>query len=376
MFQQRCDSLVRICESAAWSVDPETVYQSIVDTSVSLFECEGAHLHLMAVDNERFVRHASHSEKQALKDRKNEFGMGVGRVRWMIKSRQPILMNYKQPHIQDEIPASAIEMGYESAVSIPLVTENEVFGLLSLVYKCALPWTERDIPYLLDIGRILGVLIQRMQKTKKDTELQLLNERKRLSTEIHDNISQLISSLAIGAEAALVSFEEGDVTALGVDLERLSEISRKTMKVLREEMLSLRLPLDRTDSLPQAIRDSLARFEKNWGIATSLVVIPQEAIVVPLQAAFQLVRILNECLSNTLKHAEASCVSVMLEEDERHLVLTVQDDGCGFDTNSIPLEHLGIRIMKERAAATGGKLTVMSTNAGTTICVDVPRLAL
>ncbi|NTU89175.1 MAG: hypothetical protein HGA54_04610, partial [Actinobacteria bacterium] len=229
--------------------------------------------------------------------------------------------------------------------------------------------------YLLGIGRVLGVLVQRVQMSKKEAELQILTERKRLSTEIHDNLSQLISTLAINVDTALISYEEGDNEAVHTDLERLEGVTRRIMKVLREEMLSLRTPLERDDGLLEGIRDCLARFEDQWSIETKLDIHVAEPIAVSMQTALQLMRILNECLSNTLRHAEATCVHVTLEEDSRHLSFIIQDNGRGFDLSSVAPERLGIRIMQERAAAARGKLTIMSSEQGTIVCVDIPRFS-
>lgn len=374
MWQERCKNLVELCEASAWATDPESVYQCIVDAGVRIFKCDGAHLHLLTVDGCSFVRYASHTDGPVLSSRSNMLSVGVGRTKWMIRTRSPIFMDYTNPHVEDVVPKSAIEFGYRSAVSIPILAGKNLLGMYSLVHKKTLPWTENDRGYLLDIGHLLGVLIQRIQMSKKDTELQILTERKRLGAEIHDNLSQLISSLAVDADAVLLSHEEGNDEAIRIDLERLGATSRHTMKVLRDEMLSLRTPLERADSLTEGIQDTLIRFERQWGIKTKVDIHTSKPIIVSMQTTLQLMRILNECLSNTLRHADASCIQVELEEENnQHLSLVIQDDGCGFDVSAIAPERLGIRIMHERAAAAGGTLTLLSGARGTTVCVDIPR---
>ena len=159
------------CEASAWATDPESVYQCIVDAGVRIFECDGAHLHLLAVDGNSFVRHASHTDALAMADRASMLSVGVGRTKWMIRTRNPVFMDYMNPHAEDVVPKSAVDLGYKSAVSIPILAGNNLLGMYSLVYKRTLPWTEDDQDYLLDIGRVLGVLIQRIQMSKKDAEL-------------------------------------------------------------------------------------------------------------------------------------------------------------------------------------------------------------
>lgn len=116
----RCETLTRFCEAAAWSVDLQTVYKNIVDSGVDILNCDGAHLHLLTADGGYFVCHASHSDTQFIDKWKGVLPTSVGRLRWMIHSRRPILMDYERPNITDQTPPEALAFGYQSAVSIPL----------------------------------------------------------------------------------------------------------------------------------------------------------------------------------------------------------------------------------------------------------------
>ena len=231
MWKERCKNLAELCEASAWATDPESVYQCIVDAGVRIFECDGAHLHRLAVDGNSFVRHASHTDALAMADRASMLSVGVGRTKWMIRTRNPVFMDYMNPHAEDVVPKSAVDLGYKSAVSIPILAGNNLLGMYSLVYKRTLPWTEDDQDYLLDIGRVLGVLIQRIQMSKKDAELKLLSERKRLSSEIHDNLSQLVSSIALDAHLDLP--QGGLELLLGVRVQVVDRADAHDLAVLR-----------------------------------------------------------------------------------------------------------------------------------------------
>ncbi|NTU90185.1 MAG: GAF domain-containing protein, partial [Actinobacteria bacterium] len=144
MWEKRYESLVSFCEAAAWSVDSEAVYQNIVDAGVTILGSDGAHLHLLTIDGKQFVRHASHADEQALAGRDSMFSVGVGRTKWMMRSRQPIFMDHLHPHCEDIVPEKAVELGFISAVSIPLLAGGDVLGMFSAEYKKELPWTEAD----------------------------------------------------------------------------------------------------------------------------------------------------------------------------------------------------------------------------------------
>lgn len=246
--------------------------------------------------------------------------------------------------------------------------------MYSIMYKRELPWAEDDQDFLLEIGRILGVMVQRIQRAEKDVELRVLDERKRLSEELHDNLAQLVSALSIRTDAVLVSFEKSDEEAALSNLEQLGDVSRTVMKMLRQEMTSLRTPIGDTDGLIEAIRECLEEFERRWGIETHHNLSGIGPVSVPPSAALQLTRILNECLTNVLKHADATDIRVELIDGGDGFSFAVADNGRGFDVSAIAPEKLGIRIMHERAVAAGGKLSIDSGDKGTVVRMDIPRI--
>jgi len=88
-------------------------------------------------------------------------------------------------------------------------------------------------------------------------------------------------------------------------------------------------------------------------------------------------RITQEALNNTMKHARANNVTVMLERHDGQLILIIEDDGAGFDPSAVARPRksgrgLGLMGMRERASLIGGNLEIESGSAGTTIFVRVP----
>jgi len=293
----------------------------------------------------------------------------------MMMTHQPIIMDFLHPDPADSIPDGPIH--FRSAVSVPLLAVDDMLGMFTIVYKRHKHWTGQDIEYLIEIGRLLGIAVQHAQTSRKTADLEILLERKRLSAEIHDNLSQLISSLNLGAEAALLSWEEGSSDRLRKDIERIRFTGQEAAQTLREEMLSLRTPSNETEGLIPGVRECLKRFEQQWRIDTDLQVQDGlEPLIVSSQMELQFMRILHESLSNVLRHSTASQVSVLLEGSQGRLSMQIHDNGRGFDPESVSCERLGLRIMHERAESVGGELTIGSRNgSGTTVQVDVPRYA-
>ena len=244
--------------------------------------------------------------------------------------------------------------------------------MLSVVFVDELPFAEDDFDFLLEIGRILGTLVQRVQMSKKDLELKVLKERKQLSSEIHDNISQMVSALAIRADIASSCLDEGDLDALDSEIDAISMQARRVTKVLREEMLSLRTPIEGAGDVGADLAEILDRFESQWGIGVLLTVRDGEGIVVSEYVRLQLARIFNECLQNVLRHSRATQVQVVIGRKNNRVLISISDNGIGFDTASVAPERLGIKIMRERAASAGGKVSVASGSQGTTVFIEMP----
>jgi signal transduction histidine kinase len=210
---------------------------------------------------------------------------------------------------------------------------------------------------------------------RKTADLEILLERKRLSGELHDHLSQLVNTMNMGVETALLSWEECNTDRVRNDLERIKGVGQEAARALREEMLSLRLPTSETEGLIQQVREYLQRFERQWRIDTDLQVEGGlEPLIVATQMELQFMRILHESLANVIRHATASHVSVLLHVDQDRLSMQIHDNGRGFDPEDVSSERLGLRIMRERAESLGGELTIESSSGtGTMIRVDVPH---
>lgn len=178
----------------------------------------------------------------------------------------------------------------------------------------------------------------------------------------------------MNAEAALIAYEEHDDDLLKEDLKRVADSGRKARKQLRVEMMSLRSEVNEPTDLIHAIQEMLDTFETYWGIRTKLEVRFDPAEVdLRAETSLQLLRILNECLSNVMRHSRATEVTVTLWHSWQCVTMIVDDNGCGFDIDAVPEESMGIKIMKERAATMAAQLTIVSGEKGTTVCVDVAR---
>lgn len=370
------EDFLRVYQATAWKSDYDEVYETIVDNIKDIMDAEEVHVHLFDAERNVFFRRASRvGTLEPIPDGESQWGLGHGRSALLFADRKPQILDFVHPHPNDVLPYDE----HRHAVTFPLIADDQtVFGICTVTYYEKKHWTQADLDYLSIIGCIIGHALSRLRVTNRAAEYAVLTERKRLSSEIHDNVVQYVHALSLKAATALASLEEGNMEQLKIDLERMEDTCKQTVKVFRDEMLSLRVPLacDRAVDMEASVRKTLESFEHNWGIACTLVIDAQnEPPFASTESCIHLTRILNESLSNILRHSEATMVTVRIKEDDVHLVLSIEDNGHGFDVNEVLDGHWGIKIMQERIESIFGELEIESDESGTTVTVDIPRFS-
>lgn len=208
-----------------------------------------------------------------------------------------------------------------------------------------------------------------------EREAGVLAERQRLAREIHDTVAQEFISVVVhleAAEAALGDAADGArrhlVQARRTARHGLAE-ARRLVAALRPELLDGR-PL--ADALSRLAR----RFEEAAGTPARLTLVDVPASL-PKDLEVTMLRAAQEALANVRKHARAGAVSLTLATIGDRLVLDVQDDGRGFDSDAAQDAAggggFGLLAMRERVAQLGGRLVVESAaGEGTTVVVELP----
>ena len=198
------------------------------------------------------------------------------------------------------------------------------------------------------------------------------DERKRISRELHDETGQALTSLLVSMRvlADRTTDEQQRSILMGA-----RDLAANTLHDIRNLAVELRPPVLDDLGLVPAIRKYITQFEQRYGLTASFSV-SGERVHGP--TALALYRVLQEGLTNVVKHANASAVAVTMDIRENHIELIISDDGKGFDTKFIQDarkdNRLGLYGMRERAELLGGTLTISSSlQQGTVITVIVPN---
>jgi two-component system sensor histidine kinase UhpB len=202
------------------------------------------------------------------------------------------------------------------------------------------------------------------------------SERRELSRELHDRVGQNLTALKINIDMlqpALASHGNEDVLVRVADSAALLD---STMDAIEDVMSELRPPMLDDHGLAAALDWHARIFSRRTGIA--VVVHADEPAVQPApQVQIALFRIAQEALNNIAKHAGARHAEIALDQEDGHCVMSVRDDGIGFDVgenaSDKPKTGIGIVTMRERSQAVGGRFEVQALpERGTRLTVRVP----
>lgn len=264
--------------------------------------------------------------------------------------------------------------GFAAMVAIPISSKNQILGVFNLFFYSPRSLRDNEVRLLETIGQHLGVAIENQRLVEREKEMAVSEERNLLAEELHDSIAQSLAFLNIQAQMLQDSLRREDMKEAQDELARIREGIQESYDDVRELLVHFRTRVV-AGNVETAIASALEKFEGQTGIATALERRGDDREI-PTQNAIQILHIVQEALSNVRKHAGATQVKVVIERDGE-CVISVQDNGCGFDAGAAPDEgdvHVGIKIMRERAHRIGGQFAIKSApGAGTTVTLRLPR---
>ncbi|MDL1948536.1 PAS domain-containing protein [Acidobacteria bacterium ACD] len=211
----------------------------------------------------------------------------------------------------------------------------------------------------------------------RERALATLHERDLVARELHDGLGQVLGFAKLQARAARELLARGDAAQADAHLARLEAVAQDAHADVREFLLGARAGGAPSTGFLPALEDYLRRYGAASGLATSLEASPSFAAAdLEPMAGTQLLRILQESLTNVRKHARARSVRVGLSVLEGRVAAVVEDDGDGFDPGREGASEegtFGLRFMRERAGEVGGTVRVDSVpGAGTRVAITVP----
>jgi signal transduction histidine kinase len=269
----------------------------------------------------------------------------------------------------------ARELGVTSAIYLPLSVRGRPFGVVAAHDKLGPDprFDDSDARLAESLVSRAAIAVDLSERVSRDAlrlvvEAQEL-ERARLARELHDETGQALASILLGLRQLEDAVETDEARQAAADLR---ELVVATLHDVRRLAVELRpSALDDFGLVPAVERLASTVSEQSGTVVD--VEAQLGAARLPAETETVLYRIVQESLTNIVKHAAAARVSITLVRKGGSAVVVVEDDGSGFDPSGLRVGALGLSGMRERVALVGGRLTVESSpGAGTTLVAEVP----
>jgi PAS domain S-box-containing protein len=293
------------------------------------------------------------------------------------------------------------EFGVSSFIGVPLSVHGDVIGALSIIRDSGgASYTHDDQVLLQDLADRAALTIQsaqlfeqvqgarqRLQTLSRQLLVAQEEERRAVARELHDEIGQTLTGLVmhLGMAKSLLPKSPGPARNI---LEQSEALIQETLERTRAVIAGLRPQVLDDLGLVPALRRLGEEFQENTGVTVEIETDHlTQRLPAPIETA--LFRIVQEALTNVRKHAQARRVSIALSREGEQVVLSVQDDGVGFEQQAarsamnnamileggwtIPYGHFGLLGIQERVMQLGGRLQITSApGQGATLRVELP----
>jgi signal transduction histidine kinase len=276
------------------------------------------------------------------------------------------------PEVEQE---AARLLGARSALYVPLLVRDESIGVIAVHDKNGADprFSDEDLRIAEIFAARAAVAVELRQRVARNALERVLSaqedERRRLARELHDETGQALTSILLG----LRGLEEAkDPEALSAALAEVRDLVRSTLQDVRRLAVELRPKALDDFGLVPAVERLTESFAEQTGIDVEFVHnVPDGRL--PPEVETALYRIVQESLTNVVKHARAGHVSIVLTSKAGSISILVEDDGVGFEPSRVGSDGLGLVGMRERIGLLGGRVTVESRpGAGTTFVAEVP----
>ena len=266
-------------------------------------------------------------------------------------------------------------MGARTGLWVPLLVRGRAIGVLAAHDKLGsdMRFADTDVRLAETFASRAALAVDLSERIASDSLRRVVEaqelERRRLARELHDETGQALTSILLGLKSLEEKLGDADSRAAAA---ALRELVVETLQDVRRLAVELRPSALDDFGLVAALERLTTSFSEQTGIAIDFEAsIAEERL--PEQVEIALYRIVQESLTNVVKHARARHVSILLTRRDGGVKVVIEDDGLGFQVGESTNGGFGLMGMRERLALLGGRLLVESDGeTGTTVAAEVP----
>ncbi len=367
-------ALLAVGQAAGSSLDLGDVLDAALAAILGVTKAEAAEVWLVGDSGELTLERQAGESPQAFRERVR-LAPGEGLPGLAVERGSAIVVHdlardprFVRPKVQ--------ELGFQTFCALPLRRRDRAVGVVGVAFRDRTALTgEAELRLLEGIGEQVAIAVENARLHERVLDAAVLEERERLARDLHDGLAQILGYVNTEVLAIKRLLASGREQEAEEEVTNLETAARRVLTDVREAILGLRAS---SRGLVPGLRKYLEDFASMTSAALDLRVGDGvEGARLPPEVEIQLMRIVQEALSNVRKHASAAHATVALDVDDGgQLTLEVADDGRGFDP-SRPVRagwpRFGLQTMRERAEAMGGSFAVVSRpGEGTRVLVRVP----
>lgn len=334
--------------------DYDQVLRTIVERARELIHAEASALCLWNQEKEIWVVQGTSGTPEAFAVETLQFERGDGgRVECPV-----VRFKFRQAHLD-----------------LPVRRNGHIVGCLCVASQTPREYSAEERALLMGIASQAALAVERARALQTMGSRAATAERERLAREIHDTLAQILGFVHIKTGVVQEWLTQGNLAQAQTELEQLSRLSQELYQDTRELVLGLHGETDATHDLADMIQTYLERFSQFCNLPTTFERGDLD-VTFPPAVEVQLLRVVQEALSNVRKHARAKHAWVSLRRAQDQALLEIRDDGQGFDP-AHPTRgfgpRFGLQSMRERVESIHGAFAVHSApGQGTRIQVTVP----
>lgn len=352
-------SLHQVTLALLQKLELEEVLEIVCNEAVRLIGAQGSSIALL--ESEEWLKIMYCTGETA--DRPGRVSVDQSLLGLAVRRNEPLIINnYTGGHNE------AAAMLPVSLLALPLIVQGKIIGVLDMVNKQH-GFTADDVRLSQLYANEAAIAVENARLSRQVQEMAVVEERHRLSRELHDSVNQLLYGILLYTQAAQRQLEQGELAAVSKHLLELNQSAQEALNEMRLLIFELRPKVLDQVGLQQALAQRLKSVEERLGLEAAFKWRVKALLDSKVEEA--LYGIAQEALNNVVKHSRAHNVTVHLVQSGQTLIMKIEDDGVGFDPGQTQ-GGLGLKTMQERAVSLNSALQIhTSPGSGTTIIIEV-----
>ncbi len=362
-------ALYEVTAVGSEALDLQTMLARSLERVLAAMQSEEGHVHLLDQPNRTLRLTAQQGLPAEVAAQMDRLPLDEGLAGWITEHGEPLVVG-NMADASDIKPAVYYREG-STYTGAPMRAGGQIIGVLGVVRAAEQQFSVEEVALLSSIADQLGVMVENARLRRQAELAAVMKERERLARELHDSVTQSLYSLTLLTGGGERFARSGTMENVEDYFKDLGKIAQQALMEMRLLVYELRPTILEQEGLVGALQQRLDSVEGRAGVKTRFLV--EGAVDLPPAVEQDLYRITQEALNNTLKHAAATLVTVQIQAEADKLVLTVSDNGQGFEPKiASDTGGIGLVSIRERVEKLGGTLTVQSApGAGTTVEVAI-----